>query len=134
MLRARRLKLIADSNKPVFSSTDTEWWLAEAPAKQGAAAGSKPENTVKAVELKKELPPAPTASALEARAEEPAAVPASSSHEFLKESAPVSTESSYQTEPSFEYVPEPAPQTATGFAKREELTWNAKMSCFVMAY
>jgi hypothetical protein len=32
--RARRLKEIADSNKPAFASTTgMEWWLAEAPAK-----------------------------------------------------------------------------------------------------
>ena len=127
MLRARRLKLIAESNKPVFSSTDTEWWLAEAPAKNEAGSSNRPEKSVKAADLKKEVPPAPSASAQDAPAEEPVAV-ASSTYEFLKEPAPADSLSAYVAEEA-----EPQTVAVTSFVKKEELTWNAKMSCFVMA-
>ena len=128
MLRARRLKLIAESNKPVFSSTDTEWWLAEAPAKNEAGSSNRPEKSVKAADLKKEVPPAPSASAQDAPVQEPAAVSASSTYEFLKEPAAAKSVSAYVAEEA-----EPETVTVTSFVKKEELTWNAKMSCFVMA-
>ncbi len=128
MLRARRLKQIAESNKPVFSSSETEWWLAEAPARQETAARNVPEKSVKAAELKKEIPPSSNASAQDAAAEEPAAAGAKLTFDFLKEPEPIQSTSSY------EFVREAEPQAVRGFAKKEELTWDAKMSCFVMSY
>jgi hypothetical protein len=113
MLRARRLKLIADSNKPVFTSTETEWWLAEAPAKHEATPCHAPENSVKAPELKKENQSSSSFSAKDTVVDEPAPIHAHSTDDYVKE---------------------PAPQIATGFSKKEELTWDAKMSCFVMSY
>ncbi|HUH62852.1 MAG TPA: hypothetical protein VLZ50_07635 [Terracidiphilus sp.] len=127
MLRARRLKLIAESNKPVFTSTETEWWLAEAPAKQESTVRNAPDNSVKAADLKKEVSPSSNASAQDATAEAPTPASASSTFDFQREPAPVAANSAY------EYTPEPAPKIAAGFLKKEELTWDAKMSCFVMA-
>lgn len=128
MLRARRLKQIAESNKPVFSSSETEWWLAEAPAKHETAPCAAPDKSVKAAELKKEMPSSSNTSAAVAAAELAAPANASLACEFLKEPAAIQTTSSY------EFVREPEQQAVRGFAKKEELTWDAKMSCFVMSY
>jgi hypothetical protein len=114
MLRARRLKQIAESNKPVFSSTETEWWLAEAPVKSQTKPCNIPDNSAKAPELKKEIPPASNSSAQDAAADEPAAVHANSNHEFL-------------------FLKESASRAATEMTKKEEMTWDAKMACFVMS-
>jgi hypothetical protein len=111
MLRARRLKQIAESNKPVFSSTETEWWLSEAPARHEATQCNMPD---KAADLKKEIPPAANASAQDLPAEEAAPIHASSKYDFL-------------------FLKESSSQNAAGSSKKEEMTWDAKMSCFVMS-
>ena len=111
MLKARRLKQIAESNKPVFTSTETEWWLAEAPARREA---TRPEIPVKPADLKKELPAASNASAQDAAADETAGVHARSNYDFL-------------------LVKDPGSRKATETKKKEEMTWDAKMSCFVMS-
>ena len=55
MGRTRRLKEIAESNKPAFSTTTgTEWWLAEAPCVHESAPVDSQEKQPEATELKRD--------------------------------------------------------------------------------
>ncbi len=114
MLRARRLKQIADSNKPVFSSTETEWWLAEAPVKPEKATSGAPDKSIKTADRKTEMPSSSNSPAADAVAAEPVPVHANSTYDFL-------------------FLKDPSTSVATKTTKREEMTWDAKMSCFVMS-
>ena len=56
MGRSRRLKEIADSNIPAFSSTTgAEWWLAEAPCVHDSAPADSQEKQPEAGEHKRDV-------------------------------------------------------------------------------
>jgi|HubBroStandDraft_2_1064218.scaffolds.fasta_scaffold1302406_1 hypothetical protein len=56
MASSSRLKEIAESNKPAFSSTTgVEWWLAEAPSVHESAPAAAQEKQPEATELKRDI-------------------------------------------------------------------------------
>jgi hypothetical protein len=112
MLRARRLKQIAESNQPAFTSTNGDhWWLADVPTRVEPVA-SVP--SAKPVELMQTKPSEVTRPAL-AVSEVPASEPAEETEE-----------------PSYNYLQHSAPRESRKTASEEALTWDTNSCCFVM--
>jgi hypothetical protein len=110
MLRARRLKQIAEANQSVFAATtETEWWLEEAPT------SGKSSQAVPAGEPKNASPrQAEAASKVESvspavQEQEPAAKSAYSVLSFLRKA-----------------------EATNDRQEKDEMTWDPKRACFVM--